>query len=105
MKNKLGVLEELPFDAVVCSNDELALGLIRALKEKGFNVPKDCLVAGFDNILKSSLSTPSLTTINIDWDMCGAEIAKMALNILEKKEIDKKVIIPAELVIRDSTKI
>ena len=105
MKNTLSNIEELPFDACVCSNDELAFGLIRVLKEKGFKVPDDCLVAGFDNVAKSTLIDPPLTTIHIDWNSCGLEIARMALDILNEKEISKKVVIPAELVIRKSKQI
>lgn len=103
MSNALKDISSLPFDSVVCSNDELAIALIRVLKEKGYNVPNDCLVAGFDNIYKSSLITPSLTTINIDWDLCGRTIAELAINILKEKEVSKKVMIPATLVIREST--
>lgn len=105
MKKILNDVEKLPFDAVVCSNDELAFGLIKALKENGFKVPKDCLVAGFDNVIKASLIDPSLTTIDINWDECGKKIATMALNILEDKETLKKVIIPAKLIVRESTNI
>lgn len=94
----------LPFDAVVCSNDELAIGSIKVLKEKGYALPKDCLIAGFDNIPRASLVTPTLTTIHIDWDLCGKKIAELAIDILNEKDIDKKVVIPATLVIRDSTK-
>ena len=104
MKNTLNGLTELPFDAVVCSNDELAFGLIRALKECGFTVPTDCLVAGFDNVSKSSLISPSLTTIHIDWDLCGKQIAKLAIDVLNDKAVERKVMIPATLVIRESSK-
>lgn len=105
MKTALNNCEKLPFDAVVCSNDELAFGLMRALKEYGFSVPNDCLVAGFDNVYKSSLVNPTLTTINIDWELCGRQIANLAIDVLNGKDVNKKVVIPATLVIRDSTKI
>lgn len=104
MMEGLKGLKELPFDAIVCSNDELAFGTIDALIELGYHIPCDCLVAGFDNVDKSKFMKPSLTTINIDWIKCGETIANLALAILEGKEVSKRLNIPAELVIRDSTK-
>ena len=74
------------------------------MKEAGFNVPKDCMVAGFDNVDKAALIDPSLTTINIDWFKCGETIAKLALSILEGKKTKKHITIPANLVVRNSTK-
>ena len=50
----------LPFWA---NNDMTALGVLSALKSEGYKVPKDFSVAGFDNILMSSLPDISLTTI------------------------------------------
>ena len=103
----INIIEEnkgLPFDAIVCSNDELAIGSIKALKEKGYSLPKDCLIAGFDNVPRAALVNPSLTTIHIDWDVCGKQIAKLAIDVLDEISVERKVIIPATLVIRDSTK-
>lgn len=104
MKEVLKGVSKLPFDAIICSNDELAFGTINALKDNGFDVPKDCLVAGFDNVDKAQFLNPSLTTINIDWIKCGETIALLALAILEGKDVSKHITIPAELVIRESTK-
>lgn len=104
MSSCLNDCETLPFDAVICSNDQLAISLIKVLKEKGFSIPEDCLVAGFDNIPRASLINPSLTTIHIDWELCGKRIAELAMDILNEENPNKKVIIPATLVVRDSTK-
>ena len=51
------------FTAVFCVNDIVALGAMRAIQEKGKNVPSDYSVIGFDNISLSSISNPPLTTI------------------------------------------
>ena len=104
MKNVLLEKNDLEFEAIVCSNDELAFGTIKALNEYGYEVPHDCLVAGFDNVDKSKLINPSLTTINIDWFKCGETIANLALSILEDKPCPKHIVIPANLVCRNSTK-
>lgn len=95
--------DELPFEAIIASNDELAFGALKALNVYGYEVPRDCLLAGFDNTEKSSLINPSLTTINVDWIQCGVEIAKYALDILQNKTSEKVVKLNAELILRDST--
>lgn len=67
-----------PFDAVVCFNDALALGVLRALQRHGIRVPEEVAVVGFDDIEDSSYSTPSLTTISPRRD----EIAREAVSLL-----------------------
>lgn len=66
------------FDAVVCFNDALALGALRALKRHGLRVPEDVILVGFDDIEDSLYSTPSLTTISPRRD----DIAREAVNLL-----------------------
>lgn len=51
-------------DVIVCANDDMAIGVIRALKEKGIDVPKDVSVTGADNIKIGEYFSPSLTTID-----------------------------------------
>ena len=94
----------IEFDAIICSNDELAIGSIRSLVEHGYNVPEDCLVGGFDNNEKSKLIEPSLTTIDVNYYECGENIAKMALDILSHNSVPKTMIVPAKLIKRNSTK-
>ena len=55
----------LPFTAVFGGNDNLALGAIAALKEKGFDVPKDVSVVGFDGIDAALHSHPPLSTMKV----------------------------------------
>lgn len=97
--------KELKFDTLMCGNDELAIGAIKALQEIGFNVSKDIKVTGFDNIDKGTLIKPSLTTITVDWFLFGKIMAKYALDILSKKENNKRMFLnTASIIWRDSTK-
>lgn len=77
---KLLALPEPP-DAVLCFNDLLALGALRALYEAGVRVPKGVAVVGFDDIEESRYSVPSLTTISPD----KAEIAQVAVDLLAQR--------------------
>ena len=52
---------ELP-DAFICGNDEMALGLMEALKEGNVWIPEDVIVTGFDNLTSAELSSPRLST-------------------------------------------
>ena len=65
-------------DALLCLNDHLALGALRALHERGRSVPGDLEVVGFDDIEASRFSVPSLTTVSPD----KKEIARAAVALL-----------------------
>lgn len=96
---------KLPFDALVASNDELAIGAIQALQDANFKVPQDIKVTGFDNITESSLINPSLTTIDVDWEMYGEKMGEYAFKILNQKdEVDNSLLINTTLIERESTK-
>lgn len=68
-------------DAVFGLNDMLALGALRTLQNRGYRVPDDVAVVGFDNLEESRYSLPPLTTV----DPGIAEIAESALSILEAR--------------------
>ncbi len=100
--NKTSVL---PFDVLMCSNDELAMGAIKALIKYNYSVPKDVKVSGFDNNNLSAIITPSLTTVSIDWFSFGKMLAKYALDIINKNESNHLLVInSASIIERDSTK-
>ncbi|MBO0776297.1 MAG: LacI family DNA-binding transcriptional regulator [Actinobacteria bacterium] len=64
--------------AVLCGNDHMALGLLRALAEQGRRVPEDISVVGFDDIPESAYFLPPLTTIRQDF----GELGRRALGVL-----------------------
>jgi DNA-binding LacI/PurR family transcriptional regulator len=68
----------LPCDGVVCGNDLLAVGALRAFRSRGVSVPADIAVAGWDDIPEASFGFPSLTTIAPDI----AQIAAVASALL-----------------------
>lgn len=57
---------ERHFTAVICGNDLMALGAMRAFSEKGLKVPKDISVMGFDGISSAKYFMPSLTTMAVE---------------------------------------
>lgn len=71
----------LKFDALFCRDDLAAIGALRALQERGFSVPGDVAVIGWDNISMASFTYPSLTTVAAD----TRGLATTALDLLEER--------------------
>jgi LacI family repressor for deo operon, udp, cdd, tsx, nupC, and nupG len=90
--------------AVFCSNDEMALGLIRTLKAKGLRVPEDMSVAGFDDIPLARYFDPPLTTILQPKLDIGRESMKILCDMLDGRQpAQQDHTLPYQLVVRDST--
>ncbi len=93
-----------PPDAVLCFNDQLALGALRTLAVRGFRVPDDIAVMGIDDIEDGRFSTPTLTTIAPD----KAAIAREAVRLLTDRIVrpaapTREVSVGFTLVPREST--
>lgn len=93
--------EDLP-EAIVASNDSIALGVISALAERGVRIPDDVKVAGFDDIPESAFFRPPLTTIRQDFTLLGAT-AMVQLEEMMGGAYGRNVRIDAPLVVRAST--
>lgn len=101
----LHILEKGKFDAVFCSGDEVAMGAINALREKGISVPEEVDVMGFDNIYAASIFYPKLTTIAQPMYDMGSVGMRMLIKIINKQKLDlEHYVLPHELVERDSCK-
>ena len=93
------------FTAVVCTNDYLALGAYRALQLKGYKIPTDVSVVGFDNIDLSQYLTPSLTTVAQPIFEMGNTVAEMLLHRIENPDTQlENKIFKSQLVIRESVR-
>jgi DNA-binding LacI/PurR family transcriptional regulator/signal transduction histidine kinase len=88
--------------AIVASNDNMALGALAALQERGIHVPYDMALVGFDDTQMARLATPSLTTVHQSMFELGAQALTMLLAKIAGEEIPLKVLLPTELIIRQS---
>lgn len=89
--------------AVLVINDFGALGALKATKEMAFRVPEDVSIVGFGDVPFSSMIIPALTTVREPYREMGYEAVSMLLKIIQGKRLSKKsLILPVELVIRDS---
>ncbi len=93
-------------EVIVAANDEMARGVIRALTKRGFHVPRDIAVVGFDDIPLSALTVPSLSTVRQPLNEMGEQAAYLLLEKLAAKEEAKQkiqdIILETKLVIRES---
>ncbi|WOH36162.1 LacI family DNA-binding transcriptional regulator [Thalassotalea fonticola] len=90
--------------AILCANDEMALGAIYEIKNYGLKVPEDVSVIGFDDIRYAEISDPPLTTIAQPGEEIGEKTMYQLCNVIEGSKIDSTpVIVPHQLIIRSST--
>lgn len=103
--NGLAVAADADVTAVLCANDEMAAGLVRALYEQGRRVPEDVSVVGFDDIPLAEYLWPPLTSVRQDFAQIGERLIELLLRQVEGGESldDQHVLVPTTLIERSST--
>ena len=93
-------------DGVVCFNDAVAVGAIKAILDAGLEVPYDIEVVGAGNVHYSDILRVPLSTIDLSSVTMGERAAELMLRTLETKEPvpPERVIVPFDLVARESSK-
>lgn len=89
-------------DALICANDNMAFGAMRELKSRGYRVPSDVAVTGFDNVNEAQFSFPALSTISQPMEAQGYQAVMRAVDLVKGKAVPKEIILPATMVIRSS---
>jgi len=90
--------------AVVAYNDLMAIGLMRSAQERGYTIPADLSIIGFDNIFGSDFTSPPLTTIQMPLNEVGARAVEALLKSLgEEIETGQYETLTTSLVTREST--
>lgn len=89
--------------AVICSNDHIAMGICRAAEESGFQVPRDFYITGFDNTQAAVAGSPQLTTVDQQsWNMGNACVSAMR-RAWRGEEVPERIFTPTKLILREST--
>lgn len=92
-----------PPTAIFASSDESAFGVMAAVKERGWRIPQDVSVVGFDDIPKASLVTPSLTTVRQPLVHMGRIATRMLIGQIEHPDQPaEQAEVQTELIIRAS---
>lgn len=90
--------------AVFCSNDDMAIGAMKAVMEQSMEVPRDISIVGFDDIGFSLYTTPSLTTVKRPIEQISTMGARKIVELINGSTADGEIItLDTELVLREST--
>jgi signal transduction histidine kinase/DNA-binding LacI/PurR family transcriptional regulator/AraC-like DNA-binding protein len=90
------------FDAVVAVSDMMAIWAMKTLQMRGFDVPKDIAVTGFNNSMEERLSTPPLTTVDLPFGEQGSKAMEVLLQQLAGESVPALITLPSKLVVRQS---
>ena len=97
-------LERLPeYTAIVAANDQVALGIVHGLHDRGISVPDELSIIGFDDAPFSRHSIPPLTTVRQPFETLGRAVVDVLLAAVERRPIPQRTKIPPELIVRLST--
>lgn len=92
---------ELP-TAIIAINDFSAVGIIKAIREKGLEIGEDISIVSFDNSYISELMEPELTSVGADYYELSKTIIDLATSLITNKKMEEVVPVPVHLSIRDS---
>ncbi len=98
--------KENEIDTVFCVCDEVAFGVMKAIKERNLKIPGDIAVAGFTNEPASDLVEPSLTTVDQPIYEIGRTAAKLLFNQINNDNLPAELaVLDTKLIIRNSTRL
>lgn len=104
--NKFGVLiskmKKLP-SAIIATDDVIAYGIVKTLTEKNIKVPKDIMVASFNNSLLSRYSDIGITSVDVNSFKLGTECISVLIDAIDKNVRGKRLIIDHTIIKREST--
>ncbi len=102
VKDKYKSKEDVNVDAFITANDLMAEGCLKALQELGVKVPKDVKIVGFDDSVRASLTSPSLSTVDQNVAGQGYKAAEIAHKILLGEKVPRETKTFADPIYRQS---
>jgi LacI family transcriptional regulator len=102
--NDVNSPERIP-DAIFAADDWIALGVLRALRRRGFRVPEDMAVVGYNDVPFAAFADPPLTTVHVPKRRLGRAAARLLLELIEGRNEEEPVqtVVSPHLVVREST--
>ncbi len=91
-----------PPTAVFAANDQTAIGALHMFKSRGWRVPEDISVVGFDDGRLAAIATPPLSTVHVPTHQIGFRAIEQLMLLLNNQPIERDVVLEAEVVIRRS---
>ncbi|WP_449371981.1 substrate-binding domain-containing protein [Arthrobacter psychrolactophilus] len=99
----LKLAEDPTITAVFAANDQMAVGLLRALTEQGIRVPEDISLVGVDDLPEGEYLVPPLTTIRQGFRELGSRCLEVMLDQLNAAKSPQTAIVGSRLIVRAST--
>lgn len=98
------ILESERPDGIICGDDFMAAGAVKAIKDAGLSIPGDIAVIGCNDLPIARMMEPTLTTFHIDFRLMGIKTAEMLLQLISGEEpAERKIYIKPTLIVRRST--
>lgn len=88
---------------VFCANDAMAIGAMKCIIDRGYEIPEDIAVIGFDDIDIAEIYSPSLTTIAQPFEEKGEAALKLLINMMKHEDVEKPEVHEHKLIKREST--
>ena len=96
--------QHIPFDAIFCFGETLAIGALNYLQTQGIVIPKDIAIGGFSGTYLGTIVTPKLTTVQQPLEEMGRVAAELIIEKLNFPETTcKTIVLDAKIIIRQST--
>lgn len=92
--------KNLPPINLICHNDSMAMAATFVLRERGLRIPEDVAITGFDDIEYTEFF--GLSTVKVPHEAIGCKATEMAMKLLKYEDVDEKLSIRPEVVIRGS---
>ena len=80
----------IPFDGIYAANDQMAMGAIRLLQDRGYQIPEQVKVVGNDDVFTASLMEPGLTSVHIQKTHMGRKAAQILLEKIREQDWQQK---------------
>ena len=103
LKSKLMEFSRLP-DCFVCCNDFVARKVSNAIKELGYEIPRDTTIIGYDGVIESEEGNPKITTFSVDKTFLGEEAIRLLIGRINNHNCPTRIVsIQSKLIEREST--
>ncbi|MNC18798.1 HTH-type transcriptional regulator DegA [compost metagenome] len=102
LMGKVLAVEKRP-TAVMCVNDNVAVGAVKAALEAGVQIPGDLSITGFDDTLLASSITPELTTVSQNSHALGEQAVQLLHQMVSGEKVKKLTVLEPRLICRQST--
>jgi len=97
--------EKTNFSAVVCSEDILAVGAVKAAIDNGIKIPEQLSIIGFNNSVLSKCCIPEITSVDNNLESLCITGVRTMVDVLDGKSVPNKIVVSAQIIKRDTTNV